>query len=107
MVSFGNDKCILKIELSPPTPSQRATFEIEQLRTDERFRPIIVLGGRLSEANQEENTRRKAAYKAAVANIIKKHGVEEEYLKPRRDQIELLRTKIAEEQAWIDAIEAA
>lgn len=85
------------------SPSETARLELIALTSRQEFCRGGVCGGHMPPEMIEENKQKDHAYHAARLEIIKKHGVAEEYLKPlleeeRRLQGELARvqTEIAE-----------
>ena len=94
------------IRLDPLTPSNLAYLEIQRLSGDEETMCIVVLGGTLTEDQVAENSRREQLRKQKVIDIIKKHGVEAEYIAPRVANIRRLKAELKEEQSWLAALKS-
>ncbi len=72
----------LKMPRIPATSSQLAKWDIDKLNRDQSLMQIATFGGPPSEETVAENARRAAEYQRQYSLIIKKHGVEDEYLAP-------------------------
>jgi hypothetical protein len=94
------------ITLGPLSPSNLAHLEIQRLCGDEETMRIVVLGGALTEDQVAENSRRKQLRKQKIIDIIKKHGVEAEYIAPRVANIRRLKAELKEEQSWLAALKS-
>ncbi|MEY2664922.1 MAG: hypothetical protein RLZZ480_27 [Candidatus Parcubacteria bacterium] len=86
----------LKLPNLPETSSQLCKWDIDKLNRDQSLIMIATFGGPPSEETLAENARRSTEYKRRYIEIIKKHGVEEEYLTPLIEKRNRLWTELTE-----------
>jgi uncharacterized protein YydD (DUF2326 family) len=83
------------------SPSETARLELIALTSRQEFCRGGVFGSHMPSEMIEENKRKDQAYRAARLEIIKKHGVAEEYLKPLLEEEKRLQGELARVQREI------
>ncbi len=80
---MSKSQTTVHLELPPLSPSALAKLEIMGLASDPELSTICIVGrGSLTKEQEAENHQRAELRTTTWLAIIKKHGVEEEYLEP-------------------------
>lgn len=88
------------------SPSDKARFAISSLASDPELTRNYMLGEPPTPEMVAENERRNELYLERYVAIIKKHGVQEEYLKPLIERRNRLWSELVKINQDIEAIRA-